>query len=185
MQSVKKKSVDFSYFSKVGPGPLLRLVAQFATRARCCLMFHLVSTRMPSCFPAGWPPACSVPGFILFQFLQLSLLNFMRLLLSPFLQLFEVPLDGSRLPGISATPPSLVSLANVLRVPSASIIQVTNDDIRQGSIQNWPLGHKIRYWPPAVCHWPPSGPGCSAGFNPPDCISVLHKSSLWLCQEIA
>lgn len=183
MQSVKKKCVDFSYFSKVGPGPLLRLVAHFATRAHCCLMFSLASTRMPSCFPAGWPPACSVPGFILFQFLQLSLLNFMRLLLSPFLQLFEVPLDGSRLPGISTTPPSLVSLANVLRVPSASIIQVTNDDIRQGSIQNWPLGHKIRYWPPAVCHWPPSG--CSAGFKPPDCISVLHNSSLWLCQEIA
>lgn len=111
--------VDFSYFSKTGPGPLVILGALFAARARCWLMFNLVSTRMRSYFRTGWPPSCTVPGFILFQFLHLPLLNFVRLLLGPFLQLFEFPLDGSRPPGISATLPGLVSVANVLRVPSS------------------------------------------------------------------
>lgn len=118
-----KICVDFSYFSKTGPGPLVRLAALFATRTCCWLVFYLVSTRIPNCFPTGWPPAWIVPRFIIFQFLHFSFLNFMRLLLSPFLQPFGVPLDGSRLPGISATPPSLVSLANMLWVPSAQIIQ--------------------------------------------------------------
>lgn len=86
---------------------------------------------LQSFFPA-WPPAQPIPvhEFISPQVQDFSLLDFMRFLTVYFLSLLRFIWMAARPSGVSATPSSLVSGANTLRVHSApasrSLIKMLN-----------------------------------------------------------
>lgn len=93
----------------------------FAAKAHCWLIFNMLSTRtsvpllQSCCIAVCWLPTCtgpvSFPGAGLG--IYFPLLNFMRLLLVCFSSV-----SGSLWSGVSTTPPSFVSPANMLRVQS-------------------------------------------------------------------
>jgi len=77
------------------------------------------------------------------QYIARHLAEFHGIPVSLFLQVVQVPLDGSITSGVSATPPSFVSSAVLLRAYSA--LQVVNKDIEQSWTQKGSLGYTTNY----------------------------------------
>ena len=113
--------------------------------------------------------------------LHFPLLNCMRSLSAHLSSLPRCLRIAARPPGLSATPPSLVSSANLLRVCSApSSRPLIKEDVEQDRTQYRPLGDTTSYWPPprlGATEQHPLGPAVQPLFSPPHC-QLIQSSSL-------
>lgn len=99
------------------------LLVLLATRVHRGLEVGVRGLTLPGCFPAGWPQCILVHGVVPshMQDFSFPFVDVREVSASPLSQPVQVPLNGNATSGASATPPSFVLAANLLRVPFAPL----------------------------------------------------------------